>query len=276
MNKSIVISIFFLLLFGASFSQITSSKMMVDVSRMSMFMPGNFVRFHMDAIGNLYAIKESGQIKKIDRNGDSSQVYQDVKKWGRPEYMDVSNPLKIRVFYPNYLTIVTLDRLLNPRNTINLRTKNHFKVKGIATSYDNHIWIYDEQLCRIIKMDEEGIVLLESADLRNLIDIAPSGVRLFDQHGDLFLFDEKAGVFIFDYYGAYKKQVSEMSGKNGGVNAEFAYVLDGERLLLYHLKNGHTTEMSVKGIINKNEAFVMQTDMLYVLKSDGIYRCPLK
>ena len=53
-------------------------------------------------------------------------VFNDVKKYGNPTYIDVTNPLKILLYYKNYSTVVVLDRLLNTRNTINFRKQNIF------------------------------------------------------------------------------------------------------------------------------------------------------
>ena len=275
MFRFFFIPILFLHSHFMTFAQSYSPEWKADSARINKWIPGKFNQFNIDAIGNVYVINETGQIKKIDLKGDSSQVYQDVKKWGRPKYLDVSNPLKIRIFYPDFLSIITLDRLLNPRTTLNLRKMNHFRVNGICTSYDNNIWIYDEQLCRILKMDEEGNIRTESADLRNLIDKALSNVRIFDQSGDLFLFDENAGLFIFDYYGAFKKHIPEMAGTQGGVDQDIAFVKVEEKIKFFDIRKGLMSEISVGGIFKNNEAFVIRSGTIYLLKSDGIYKCPL-
>lgn len=275
MKRYISILFFFFFANGFSFAQIPRQIETSDTLELTKWMSGKFSYFNFDALGNLYVINESGQIKKYSTNGDSSQVFQDVKKWGRPNYLDVSNPLKIRVFFPDFLSIVTIDRLMNPRNTVNLRKNNHFRVKGIATSYDNHLWIYDEQLCRIFKMDDEGKMLLESADLRNITGQTPSNIRLMDRNGEIYLFDAKSGIFILDYYGAFKKRIPEMFGKNGGIDNEYAYVFEDEVLKMYHIKDNSQKNIALKGFFKKNEPAMVIDGVLYVLKNDGIYRCSL-
>jgi hypothetical protein len=267
----------FVILFtnGYSFAQIPRQIETSGKIELTKWMSGKFSYFNLDAIGNLYVINETGQIKKYDSYGDSSQVFQDVKKWGRPNYMDVSNPLKIRVFFPDYLSVITLDRLMNPRTTLSLRKNNHFRVNGIATSYDNHLWVYDEQLCRMFKLNDEGTLLLESADLRNLTGQTPSGIRITDRNGEIYLFDVKAGIFILDYYGAYKKRIAEMFGNNGGIDREYAYVFEDETLKMYHIKDNNIKSISLKNVITNNEQSMVFGGMLYVLKKDGIYRCSL-
>lgn len=76
----------------------------------------------------------------------------------------VNNPLKILVYYKNYTSVVVLDRFLTQRNSINFRKQSIFSVKAIATSYDNNIWIFDEQDYKLKKIDETGKLLLESPE----------------------------------------------------------------------------------------------------------------
>lgn len=49
---------------------------------------------------------------------------------------------------------MALDRLLTVRNTINLRTQNIFLVNSISLSYDNNIWLFDEEDFKL-KIDEQ-------------------------------------------------------------------------------------------------------------------------
>jgi hypothetical protein len=236
---------------------------------------GSFLHFNVDAIGNIYVIQESGQIKKFTPQGDSSQVFQDVKRFGRPLYMEVSNPLKPYVFYPDFLTIVGLDRLLNLRNTINLRSNNHLRVSGIANAYDNQIWIYDELACRIYKINEQGSTLLESADLRNLVQTIPNKVNLHDAHGQLYLFDQKEGVYIFDYYGAFKKQMQDWKGAQMGVDVQSIYFIQNKYLHLINIKTEKENIYSLEKIMQENELFMMMKGEGFILKKDGVYRCIL-
>lgn len=276
MIRYITILFFFFFVNGFLNAQIRSENEFLSSLEFTKWKSGKFSYFNLDALGNLYVINESGQIKKYGTNGDSSQVFQDVKKWGRPSYLDVSNPLKIRVFFPDFLSIVTIDRLMNPRNTLNLRINNHFRVKGIATSYDNNFWIYDEQLCKIFKIDDDGKMLLESADLRNITGQTPSNIRLMDRNGEIYLFDSISGIFILDYYGAFKKQIPEMFGKNGGIDNEYAYVFENEILKMYHIKDNSIKNIAIKSFVKNNDSAMVIGGVLYVLKDDGIYRFSLK
>ena len=54
-------------------------------------------------------------------------------------------PLICLLYYAEYLTIVTLDRTLNPTGEIRLNELNLLEVKAVGLSNDNQVWLYDEQ-----------------------------------------------------------------------------------------------------------------------------------
>lgn len=160
--------------------------------------------FTTDNLGNIYILTTTNQVKKINENGDSLAVYNDVRRYGKIFSIDASNPLKILVYYKDFSTIVILDRLLNIRNTIDLRRQNILQVKTITGSYDNNIWLFDELDSKIKKIDDNGRVLLESNDFRQVYDAVPTPLVMYDRDGQLYLYDNKKGLLVFDYYGAQK------------------------------------------------------------------------
>lgn len=165
---------------------------------------GSLTNFTVDNLGNLYLVNADNQLRKIDTNGDSVAVYNDVKRYGRIHSIDASNPLKILVYYKDFATVVVLDKLLTARNTIDLRKQNIYQVQAVATSYDGNIWIYDELESKIKKISDNGKMLLESADLRQVLSQAPQPSVMWDKDGQLYLYDSSRGLLVFDYYGAQK------------------------------------------------------------------------
>lgn len=160
--------------------------------------------FTIDNLGNIYLLTNANSIKKITENGDSLAVYNDVRRYGKIHRIDASNPLKILVYHKDFSTIVILDRLLNVRNTLDLRKARMTQVGAVTTSYDNNIWLFDELESKLKKIDDQGRVLFESVDFRQAYDDAPVATELFDRDGMLYLYDKQKGLFVFDYYGAQK------------------------------------------------------------------------
>src|ERR1700722_9347250 len=105
----------------------------------------DIVNFTVDNLGNIYTLDKSDLLKKMDAQGDSIAVFNDVRRYGKVYSIDATNPLKVLLYYQAFGTIIVLDRLLNVVNKIDLRQQGIFQAKAIAQSYDNGVWVYDEQ-----------------------------------------------------------------------------------------------------------------------------------
>jgi hypothetical protein len=158
---------------------------------------GDIVSFTVDNLDNIYTLNSRNQVKKFNINGDSVAIYNDVRKFGTATMIDVSNPLKVLLYYKDFATIVVLDRLLNIRNTIDLRLQNILQAKAIGLSYDNKIWVYDELESKLKKIDEGGQLLLETPDFRLLLGQSPVFQKIFDENKYVYLYDSLKGVFVF-------------------------------------------------------------------------------
>lgn len=175
---------------------------------------GSFSYFMPDEIGNLFALTTSGQLKKYNGNLDSMGSFNDVRRYGKLHSISANNPLRSLLFFKDYRTILVLDRMMQVINKIDLRKAQIFQVQAISQSYDNMIWVFDEQESKIKKINDEGKVLFESVDFRLTFseNITPS--IIFDLGGYLYLYDEKNGLFIFDYYGALKNRIALLGWTN--------------------------------------------------------------
>ena len=236
--------------------------------------PGSFNNFNVDAIGNIYLITPTDQLKKIKSDGTLVAVYNDVKRFGKISAIDVHNPLKILVYYKNYSAIVALDKLLSFRNQIELKPLQIFDVNAAATAYDNSIWIYDEQNFKIKKLDDKGLLLLEFADLRTLFDIAPSAEKLIDEDNQLYLIDQEQGVFVFDYYGAFSRLIPIKDLSDITIEKNYLIGFRDNIMEVVQLKNLTSKKYTLPTLAEKTKAFKFINNKLYILTqtSLNIYR----
>ena len=165
------------------------------------------IDFTVDNLGNLYIVNKTGQIKKMGPAGDSIAVFNNVRQYGKLYLIDVTNPLRVLLYFRDFGTIVVLDRFLNTRTTIDLRKQQLFQVNAIGQSYDNNIWVYDELESKLKRVSEDGRVLDQSTDFRLIVDTAPSPQFIVDQNRLVCLYDSLKGVYLFDYYGAFKNRI---------------------------------------------------------------------
>ena len=231
---------------------------------------GDIVAFTVDNLDNVYLLNSSNQVKKLNSNGDSVAIFNDVKKYGQASLIDVSNPLKVLLYYQDFATIVVLDRFFNIRNSIDLRKQNVLQVRAIAQSYDNNIWVYDEVENKLKKLDETGKLLLETPDFRQLFGQAPMPQKIFDQDQYVYLYDSAQAVFVFDYYGALKNKIEISHWDNLKVTGKYIFGSKNNVLYRYDIKTFRLDEWRMPDEIYRSRAFNFSGTRLYALKKDRV------
>ena len=167
----------------------------------------DIVDFKVDNLGNIYLLSAENRLKKISPSGDSLSVFNEVRRFGKLYSMDVTNPLKILLYYREIETIVVVDRFLNIINTIDLRNLNIFQAKAVGLAYDNNIWVYDELEAKLKRIADDGSVMDQTTDIRQVVDSVPDPLVIYDQSGLVYLYDTARGVYVFDHYGAFKNRL---------------------------------------------------------------------
>jgi hypothetical protein len=217
-------------------------------------------------------LDNQNQLKKIDNHFDSVGIYNNVVRYGELYTIDASNPLKILLFYKDFMTVVTLDRFLQPLNSIDLRQAGIFQCSAICQSYDNNIWLFDELENKIKKIDDTGKELLESADFRILFDAPPRPNKLEDYHKYLFAYDSSKGLLVMDYYGSYKNLVTLKGLKNiHGIDKGIVAV-DSTGLIYFEPNTIEIKHQPLPGDILTSKKIMINGELLYALFNDGIIR----
>ena len=231
---------------------------------------GDIVTFTVDNLDYIYLLGSTNQVKKLNANGDSVAVFNNVRKYGQASLIDVSNPLKVLLYYSDFATIVVLDRMLNVRNTIDLRKQNILQVRAIGQSYDNKIWLYDELDNKLKKIDEDGKLLWETPDFRQLFGEALMPQKIFDQDQYVYLCDSTRAVFVFDYYGALKNKIPIAGWQNLKVAGKYIFGSKDNKIFRYNTRTLTTDEWKMPGELYLSHAFNFSSTRLYALKNDMI------
>lgn len=231
---------------------------------------GGITDFTVDNLGNLYLVYQSGQLKKLRANGDSLAVYNNIRKSGRLHSIDVSNPLKVLLYYKDFSTIVILDRFLNERSTLDLRRFNLPQVKTIGQSYDNNIWVFDELDVKLKKIGDDGRLIDQSNDFRLIFDSAPSPTRIIDQDKFVYLYDPQKGVYTFDYYGGFKDRIPFTGWSDFTVINNSVFGRDGKYLYRYDAGTLQLQQFPVPSFMNEADKIVIAPGNVYLLKDGAI------
>lgn len=226
--------------------------------------------FTIDNLGNIYTISKTNQLKKITASGDSVGVFNDVKRYGKLYSIDATNPLKLLLFYKDFGTIVILDRFLNVRTTIDIRKQGIFQAKAIAQSYDNSIWVYDEQEARLKRINDDGLVIDQTGDFRQSMESAPAPEVIVDQDRLVYLYDPLQGVFVFDYFGTLKNKVSLLNWEDFQVIGTSVFGRKGVSFERYQLNSLNLKELPLEDKLMGATRIRISATALYCLKDGTI------
>lgn len=230
---------------------------------------GDIVDAAFDKLDNLYLVSSTGQVRKYNDNGDSLGVFSGVRNYGKLQAMDVTNPLKPLLFYKAFSTVVVLDRFLALRTAVDLRRSSILQPGAIGLAYDNNIWVFDEYDNKLKKVDEQGTLLLETPDFRNLFAEAVRPQLILNDNGLVYLADTASGVYIFDNYGSFQKRVA-VKGWQGLLVREGHLVQTGSsRLTVLNLKTYQEKQQPLPSFTPYRRAFAT-TSRLATLSVDSL------
>ncbi len=250
------ISIFLLYSFSSvNFNHISSLKIQGD------FMD-------VDHLDNIYLV-QNDQLLKYDDKGNLVKTFSN-KTLGRITSIDVSNPLKILVFYKNFNRLIFLDNTLSIKGDIVQLTSLEMDQTTLGcSSFNNGFWLYESQIQQLIRFDEGLTQSQKSGNIFQLTDKEIYPDFLIEENNLLFLKDSKTGIFIFDRYGGYLRMIPVKIFENIQViKNKIYYLSDKSTLTNYDLLT--LQESSIKLPIENIKSFKICNNKIYLLTTEGI------
>jgi len=155
----------------------------------------------IDNLGRIYVVTDKNIL--INYRPDFKEMYRHANtKSGAISSIDVSNPLKITVFYDNFNKVKIFDNTLTQITEMNLSEK-FSDITACASSNDGTYWVYDPTQFKLLKINENAEVLLETSNLNDfgMQDISITDIR--EKSNFVLLTDRKKGFYVFDNLGQY-------------------------------------------------------------------------
>lgn len=136
-------------------------------SEKPLFLAENVSFYKVDQLGQIFVVQNDNSVSKFTPDGKLA-IAKNLKIQGALAYLDVKNSFEYLFFYKNLNTLITTDNLFNQRATLNFNENEFLSSKQIAAvnrSFDNHIWAFDLVSQRLLKINPQGKILLESSSL---------------------------------------------------------------------------------------------------------------
>ncbi len=217
--------------------------------------------FTTDNLGNIYTFTLDNQVVKYSPEGVEQFRYPN-RTLGDASLLDATNPFHLLLFFPEYQTVLTLDRTLSVTGQFNLFQLGFQGAKAVGTSSDGMLWVYDETSFLLKKIDAGGTVIAKSGDLSLAIGQALHPVFLVEREQTVFLNDPEVGVLVFDAFGQYRKTIPLL-----GLN-QFQ-VLDDQ---LVYFREGQLWSFHLAALLERS--FSLTTDLTQASKvqvANGVF-----
>jgi len=141
-----------LLFFFSSCSAKTPIPVSTDSSSYELIksLPIEALLITSDKLQQLYVVTSKNDLIKYNSKGEELFRYSN-NTLGELKHVDVTDPFNVLLYYPEFLTVLTLNRTLNPTGEFVLFDLNVLDVQSVALSNDNNIWLYDDVSFQIKK-----------------------------------------------------------------------------------------------------------------------------
>ena len=188
-----------------------------------------------DNLGNSYLIN-GNVLEKYDEEGNLVKSFSN-KNLGNISGVDVTNPLKVLVFYESFQQVMILDNMFAPSaNAVSLETLGYNQTSLVCSSHNNGMWIYNKQNFGLIRFDQNFLQTDKTENITRQIMSEVNPVFLIEQNNKVFLNDSTKGIFVFDVYGTYNKTIPIKGLAHFQIsNDELIYFKEG-KLKSYNMK----------------------------------------
>ncbi|CAN5209747.1 hypothetical protein BH09BAC1_BH09BAC1_20620 [soil metagenome] len=222
-----------------------------------------------DKFGSAYVITTKKELIKFDPIYNRFVSYSLVK-FGQPTHIDASNPLKVMLFFNDYDIIVFLDNTLSEKAVIRLQNRGPIQVDVTCLALDNNIWIYDELVYKLRKIDEQSNIIRESDDLSLLFNASISPNFLLEADNRLFVNVPDRGVQVFDLFGAFSQTIPLKGLDNFQVfMGQMVYFQNG-KLYSYNLQTFDTRPIPLPEVAGTILDIHIQNERLLVLTENEL------
>jgi len=194
----------------------------------------SFDSFAVDTLGYVYLVKDE-LLLKYNPAGKQLARYSNLK-YGDIAFVDVTNPLKLLIYYKEFQQIVMLDNQLSPhKEAISLEQLGLEQSRLVCTSANNSMWVFNNQNNELIRFNEAGQKISATGNLKQILRREIKPVFMVEQNSDLYLVCPEEGIFVFDMFGTFTRVVPKTRLSRVDVDGTIIYYQENSALCSYNI-----------------------------------------
>jgi len=195
----------------------------------------------VDNIGNIYAVN-NGVITKYFTNHQTKTF--SIKTFGTLANIDVSNALRILLYFNDFQKILFLDSQLSQNgDVIELSNLGYEQTLLVCSSFNNGFWIYHQANNELIRFNQSLEISIKTGNLKRILaqDIRPN--FMLEHNGKLYLNSPNIGILLFDIYGSYLKTIPLKNLNSFQIHYPYIFYLKDTTFYSYSIETFETLEI---------------------------------
>lgn len=159
-----------------------------------------------DNLANVY-LMQNDQFRKYNPKLELMKEFSN-KNFGAITSADVTNPLRIVLFYRDFGRVIFLDNTLSQNGEPLAMEKLGFPLASlVGSSHDNGFWVYDQPTFEMIRFDQNLAITSRSGNLSQILSVELQPDFILEKDNRLFLNNPSTGIMVFDVFGTYIKNI---------------------------------------------------------------------
>lgn len=221
----------------------------------------------IDGFGNIYVINDN-EIVKYNALGILQKKFS-TKRYGKIDFVDAMNPLKLIVYFKDFQQIMFLDNQLTASSDmISVERIGYEQTSLVCSSANNSFWIYDKQNNELVRFDAELKSIVKTGNLKRILDIDMKPGFMMEHNNYVYLNCPNEGILVFDIYGTFYKTIPLKNLKEFNVVNGDVFYFENHTLKQYQAQTFNTIEKQFTDTLI--QTVYWQNDHFYKVYNDSL------
>ncbi|MDQ8006128.1 MAG: hypothetical protein REI64_15105 [Pedobacter sp.] len=229
---------------------------------------------YADNLDNVYLLSDRDELLKYDAKGKLRWRYSN-NRFGKLQSVDVSDPMRVVLFYADFQQVVVLNNNLNEITSYSFAKDGNLLVSVIASANNNSLWIFDRAQNMLIKLSSNFTEDTRSANLYQLFDVVIDPKKLVASDQYVFLQQKSNGILQFDRFGGFVRELPIDSLSDFNITSNIIAYIKGDKLVNYNPTSFESSQTKlpllppIKQVAVGNKLIAVLTEKAVFLLSDN-------
>lgn len=223
--------------------------------------------FKIDLFGNIYFTK-GNTLVKYNPETDEKIEYTNTFL-GEISSYDISNPLKILLFYQDYNQLVFLDNQLSEiRSPVRIDDLGISYSTGICTSHQGGFWIINTRKAKLQRYDE-NLIKQQETRFHDFLT-SEKDIWMVEKHKMLYCY-LSGQLYSFDVFGNLNRRYPLKNVNNIQITNKNIYYFYEHSLYRYNLENNKEERLNLPSRGEWSFVQILEKKKYYLLKEQTLY-----